>query len=168
MTTENWIAFGSAIVAVLSVLATAHYARRAERATEANRLISMGQAEISQRAAITVTRTAVREMAIKIADLLAGRKKDVLKADEKRRLEAYEAMFHEAVEDNINAYENGCMLYNDEKLDRGRFKKAYIREIQNLCEAESDHPCHGHLHPTDSSKFQAIWKVYREWHHHEA
>ncbi|MBN8628655.1 MAG: hypothetical protein J0M17_24555 [Planctomycetes bacterium] len=166
MKIENWIAVASAAIAFVSFLATMYFANRAARSTETNRLISMGQAETSQRAAITVTRTAVREMGMKIADLLAGRKPTDLKADEKRRLDTYMTLFNETVEDNLNAYETGCMLYIDGKLDKTRFKSAYIREVQNLCEAAAEHPCHAHLHPEGSSKFQAIWKVYREWHHH--
>lgn len=166
MTIANWIAVASAAISFLSFLATMFFANKASQSTEINRLIAMGQAETSQRAAITVTRTAVREMGIKIADLVAGRKVADLKADERRQYELYQGMFAETIEDNLNAYETGCMLYIDGKLDKNRFKSAYIREIQNLCEAPAGHPCHAHLNPEGSSKFQAIWKAYREWHHH--
>ena len=95
-----------------------------------------------------------------------GRRSDELKAQDKRRLEILEKAFRSAVEDNLNAYEDACAKYVDGKIDKERFKKSYISEVQRLC-AEKTSVITDLMHPDTTSKFQAIWKVYREWHIHE-
>lgn len=167
MSARDWIAFGSAIVSVLSLLATIFFASRASSAAKSASNTAMGQAETALRTAITVTRQAVRDIGLQIGSFVNGRRRDQLKADEKRRLEAYERPFNEALEDNLNAYEEACSKYIDNKIDRERFRKSYHREIQNLCEAKEENSMYEFLHPADTCRFQCIWTVYREWFHHE-
>jgi hypothetical protein len=167
MNAAEWIALGAAGVSVLSLIATVFFAAAAGRAAHLASSINMGQAETALRSAITATRQPVRQLAVEIASLLDGRRSDQLSAEEKRRLNGYELPFNEAVEDNLNAYETACAHYIDNKIDRQRFHRLYVREIQNLCECDGENPVHAFIHPEGSSKFQAIWKVYREWHHLE-
>ena len=78
----------------------------------------------------------------------------------------YVLCYEEAIEDNLNAYEEACARYIDNKVDRDRFRKMFFSEIANLVrkkEAE-DHITFGLLHPEGQSLFQNIWRVYREWH----
>jgi hypothetical protein len=151
------VVFGviSIIFGVLSILGA-----RASRKT------AMGQAETSLRASIRVTRQAVRDLAIKIGEVIDGTAQSKLTSEQKRKLEALDKPFREAVEDNLNAYEDACAKYLDNKIDRERFKKMYVEEIRNLC-VEKQGPVADLMHPEGTSKFQAIWKVYREWHVHE-
>lgn len=131
-----------------------------------SRRIAMGQAETGLRASIRLTRQAVRDLTIRIGEVLDGANPNKLTAEQRRRLQPLDKAFREAVEDNLNAYEDACAKYRDKKIDRVRFKKMYIDEIRNLC-IEKEGPIHDLMHPEGASKFQAIWKVYREWHIHE-
>jgi len=104
---------------------------------------------------------------MRIHTFLDGRRRDQLNAEDKRKLAAFEGPFKEALEDNLNAYEDACGKYRDNKIDKTRFTNMYIREVQNLCECDSENPVHGLMHPQASCKFEAIWTVYQEWHRHE-
>jgi hypothetical protein len=167
MDEKTSISFWSAVVSFLSLCATIYFARRAATAAGRSQAVALGSAELSLRSAITVTRQAVRQIGIEAANVRDGRRDDELNAAEKRKLGAYDSAFREALEDNLNAYEGACAKYLDEKIDRIRFRKMYLDEIGNLCRAKDSHPIHAFMHPADNSKFQAIWKVYREWHIHE-
>lgn len=161
------IALGSAVVALISLLVTIYFASDARRSVRRAQDISVGQAETSLRSAISATRQPIRGLSTDVTALMNGRRRDQLNAEEKRKLSAFEGPLKEAVEDNLNAYEDACAKYRDDKIDKERFKKMYIREVQNLCECTSESPMHSFMHPEGNSKYQAIWKVYREWHHHE-
>lgn len=66
-------------------------------------------------------------------------------------------------EDYLNAYDEACAKYIDNKIDKTRFKKTYFDEIKNLVENE-----HGKEKiDTDTTRFRAIRKVYNEWHNLE-
>lgn len=155
---EVLMAIGTSVSIVFGALSVfaALYARK----------IAMGQAETALRASIRMTRQAVRDLAIKIGDVMEGVNPTKLSAEQRRRLEPLDKAFREAVEDNLNAYEDACAKYLDKKIDRARFKKMYIDEIRNLCQVREG-VIHDFIHPEGASKFQAIWKVYREWHIHE-
>jgi len=108
----------------------------------------------------------VREFALRVDEIRIGRRDDQLKADEKRRLSGMTKAYREALEDHLNAYENACTKYIDGKIDRQRFRQSYVTEIRNLCEQKQG-TIHDLLHPESTSRFEAIWKVYKEWHRHE-
>lgn len=81
-----------------------------------------------------------REKKIEIADLLSGI----------------------AQEEMLNAYEEACMKYLDAKIDKTRFRKTYIKEIQRLVEDDNTKDEFG-----TSSPYTAIKEVYEEWHNLE-
>lgn len=64
------------------------------------------------------------------------------------------------MESYLNAYEDACGKYLDKKIDEVRFKKSYISEIKNICEKEL---YNAFMQPESTSKYTAIWKVYKEW-----
>ena len=68
-----------------------------------------------------------------------------------------------ALEDVANAYDEACMKYLDGKVDKARFKRAYINEIKNW--VESDAVKDKYVMP--QSKFHATVKVYNEWYNLE-
>ena len=129
---------------------------------------SAGQIETGLRSEIRATRKAARDASIALAEATSrvqGDKRELSKAD-KERLMPYVLCYEEAIEDNLNAYEEACARYIDNKVDRDRFRKMFFSEIANLVrkkEAE-DHITFGLLHPEGQSLFQNIWRVYREWH----
>jgi hypothetical protein len=166
MNAANWIALGSAVVSVLSFLGTIIFSWRAAASARNSRDVAIGAAESSLRSAISTTRQRVEDRALQIATILNGRRRCDLKVADERMLEPHEKAFRSAVEDNLNAYEDACAKYRDGKIDIARFKKMYINEIQNLCVVK-DSPITEFMNPEGASKFQAIWRVYREWHIHE-
>lgn len=160
MDTKEWlmaagtaVSLGSAVVAVFALVM--------------NRKVAMGQAETSLRTSIRVTRQSVRDLTIQISSLLDGRRDDQLRAEDRRRLQPLANAFKDAVEENLNAYEDACAKYLDRKIDRKRFQKMYITEIRNLIECDSENVMHEMLHPEGTSRFRAIWKVYHRWHNLE-
>ncbi|MBQ0051262.1 MAG: hypothetical protein KBT11_04255 [Treponema sp.] len=70
-----------------------------------------------------------------------------------------EKLYKAALEDVLNAYDEACMKYIDEKIDKERFKKNYLNEIKNLVETNETKD-NFFVKP---AKFQAIEKVYNEW-----
>jgi hypothetical protein len=69
------------------------------------------------------------------------------------------------VEDWLNAYEEACAKYIDDKIDRKRFRQLYRREVRQICEASEERQAEiwKLLQPESTSSYSAIWKVYKEW-----
>jgi len=153
---------GSTIFAIVACFARSGAKRQAQRAND----IATGQSETALREAIAMARQRIEDAALRITELVHGRKADKLPAQEKRRLDGLERLHRAAVENYLNAYEDACGKYIDRKIDRGRFKKAFIREVEKLCDPK--HKSYKRLmHPKSTSNYEAIWKVYDEWHRHE-
>ena len=150
---------GSTIFAVLSVFARRGAKKQADRAND----IAVGQAETGLRDNIDVARQRIEDASLRIADLLGGRKPDRLNADEKRHLDVMEKARASAIEGFLNRYEDACSKYIDDKIDRERFRKMYFKEIANLCDPNVASYA-THMHPESTCRFEAIWKVYKEWH----
>lgn len=163
MDIDTAIALTSAVVASISAATTFWFSVLASKSAALAGKVAMGQSEISIRDSITATRTRVEDIAQDLEEFLAGRRPNQLNAAESRQLESFKKRNMSATENFLNAYENGCGLYIDGKVDRDRFKKSYRREIQNICEAKAENPIHSFMNPADISNFRAIWKVYREW-----
>ena len=77
--------------------------------------------------------------------------------------ETLKASVSAALEDIANAYDEACMKYLDGKVDKARFKRAYINEIKNW--VEDDVVKDKYVMP--QSKFHATVKVYNEWYNLE-
>lgn len=67
-----------------------------------------------------------------------------------------EQLIEAAFQDYVNAYEEACMKYIDNKIDRERFRKTYITEITNLVKKRES------MFGT-ASNYTAIKRVYDEW-----
>lgn len=63
------------------------------------------------------------------------------------------------LEDLLNAYDEACAKYIDNKVDKKRFKKIYDVEIRQLYEENSLED----KFQKQTTRFQAIRKVYNEW-----
>ena len=83
--------------------------------------------------------------------------------DEERRFQATSKAFWAAIENNINAYENACAKYADNKVDRHRFKKIYKTEIRKLVQ----NPKFAKYFDEVKSEYRNILNVYKEWEHLE-
>lgn len=68
-----------------------------------------------------------------------------------------------ALEEVCNVYDEACMKYLDNKVDKKRFKKTYISEIKNWINSEQVKD--RYLVP--QTKYNATVNVYAEWHNME-
>lgn len=75
-----------------------------------------------------------------------------------------EKLFYSSLEDLINHYDRGCMLYLDNKIDKKRFETEYSVEIRNLVEKGE---YKDRYFPAHTSKFKAVLKVYNNWENKE-
>lgn len=64
-------------------------------------------------------------------------------------------------EDLLNAYEEACAKYIDNKVDKKRFYKMYVSEIRQLVENEPYKKIFNEI----GCKFDAIINVYNKWNH---
>lgn len=64
-----------------------------------------------------------------------------------------------ALEDVLNAYDEACAKYIDNKVDKERFKKLYATEIRNIVEDINTKK----YYVMPQSKYQATVKVYDKW-----
>ena len=64
-----------------------------------------------------------------------------------------------ANERNLNAYEEACAKYLDNKVDKERFRKNYHIEIRQLVEDTNNKD----KFDATTSPYKAILKVYKEW-----
>ena len=170
MDVGDWTALGSAIVAVISLIVTIIFSliavcasRRSQTSAKRSQDIALGQAENELRAAISRSRERTGDLAVQITEVLDGRKADKLPAADRRRYESLEKVFNSSVEETLNAYENACGKYIDNKVDRQRFEKTYFEEVRKICE-QRDNFVAELMHPETPSHFKAIWHVYHEWH----
>ena len=153
---KDWIAFGAAIVSVVSAIVS-------WAGASVTRRLAMGQAETALRAAIRATRESVRDIAIKIAEVKGGTADENYSEDQKAKLEILSHTFREATEDNLNSYEDACGKYLDKKIDRDRFKRMFYTEIVNLGQVQENSVIYSMMYPEQQSRFKAIWKVYHQW-----
>ena len=169
----DYVALGSAGIALVSMFVTIYFSSRAASASreslrgadKANN-IAIGQTETSLREQIMIARNRMEDCGLKIGVFLKGRKKEDLNKEELPHLDFLERTWHSSIENCLNAYEDACGKYLDDKTDKARFKKAYINEVKNICDPKRT-SYERLMHPESTSNFEAIWKIYKEWHRHE-
>ena len=120
------------------------------RANNAHK-IAQGQIELSIHQLINQTKKDVMEISLKIADKCSDNSDQIKTVLTKA--------FNSAVEQNLNAYDEACAKYLDNKVDKERFKKNYHVEIRQLVENES----YKDKFDSNTSPYKGILKVYREW-----
>lgn len=173
MDSGDYIAIGSAGIAVVSMFVSIYFSSRASSASkeslnnaEKANNIAIGQTETSLREQIMNARNRMEDCGFKIQDFLKGRKKETLTEEELPHLEFLENGWRSSTESYLNAYEDACGKCIDGKTDKTRFKKAYINEIKNICDPKRM-SYERLMHPESTSNYEAIWKMYKEWHRHE-
>ena len=75
-------------------------------------------------------------------------------------LESKTLRYSQAIESMLNAYEESCTKYLDNKIDKIRFKKSYSTSITQLVEQEDLKKYFDGV----QSRYKGILKVYKEWH----
>lgn len=126
-----------------------------------NTRMSSGHAEISIFQTIRDSRLRADQVAVDLEEFSALTASKVSRADE-RKLKMLQHRLEYAAEENLNALELACGLYVDNKVDRRRFKLFYKDEIAEVCKSTAPEYTKK-LQPVDTSQYNLIWKVYREW-----
>lgn len=140
----------SAVVAFISALVSAYFAYRSQSAQS-------GGLELEIREAIRSTRARVADISLThIKTLIAGANEP---GGGDPHYKAIKAAFDEAVEDNLNAYDEGCAKYLDNKVDKVRFKKSYENEVRELFDNEDLKK----FLDGKNSRFYNINRVYDLW-----
>lgn len=179
MNTQQWLTVITAIMAALSLaslLVTIHFSNRArkdrERSAEYQKManqyaerandIAVGVAENELLRDITSARRRFEDVSAEVESIVEGRAPSELSDQEKRRLKEINLRRGSSMEELLNTYENACSKYRDGKTDRDRFKKTYFSQIRNLFEPPGN-AFRDLLHPEGTSRYKALWRVYKEW-----
>lgn len=133
------------LIAVLSYL----LAKRANSTASANT-----ELYINER--ITNTKEKVSEISMLMSSLITKKNKT---NEEEEQLKIFQFNFKAAVENNLNAYEESCAKYLDNKVDKKRFHKQYKTEVRQLVENEQ----FKEYFDRASSRYRSILKTYNEW-----
>lgn len=75
-------------------------------------------------------------------------------------LESKTLRYKQAIESMLNAYEESCTKYIDNKIDKVRFRKSYSASIRKLVEQKEFESYFDGV----KSSYKGILKVYKEWH----
>lgn len=140
------------LISVFAIVFSTKASTKANSLVERNNQFVAGQTELQLSQTIDETKRHLMNVTFKIAELPTD-------ADEKVKT-MLNSLFLSAQESNVNAYESACGLYLDNKIDIHRFKKLYHIELRQLVENQS---FKDFFNPESTSKYQAIWKVYRKW-----
>lgn len=148
-----------AIAILLSAYAIHQTAKTDEKANQAidvaNR-ISNGQIELNIASLIIQTENRVMDLSLEMSKFFTD---EELTPSQKKQLDFLKIAHKQAVESNLNAYEEACAKYLDEKTDKERFKRMYYTPIRRLVESDE---LKDNFDPVRSS-FKCILKVYKQW-----
>lgn len=120
------------------------------KSNQANK-VAQGEIEISINQMINQTKKDILDITLTIAE--ASDNKNILNHALKL-----------ARESNLNAYEEACAKYLDNKVDKERFKRNYSIEIRQLVENEN----YKRYFDANTSPYKCILKVYNDWNNLEA
>lgn len=136
--------------------------RKSQEATDLANRINNGQIEISIATLITQTENRVADISIEMGKYIAN--KETLSKSELVELGFYEGAYKQAIQSNLNAYEEACAKYIDKKVDTERFKRMYDRPIRRIVEEDE---FKAYFDAVVKSPYKCILKVYDEWYNHE-
>lgn len=119
---------------------------------------SSASIEISLLDSITSADEKIGECSAAMDDLLAKGVEN-LNDEEKTLLELKTKRYNTAKENYLNAIEEACAKYLDNKIDKKRFKKAYSSSVRKVVENQNFKK---YFDPV-TSKYKAILKVYDKW-----
>lgn len=131
----------------------------ANKANNSANKVANGEIELSIFSIIKETETRVMDLTIEMS------KFDIenLNSQEEKQYNILTMAFNQAIESNLNAYEEACAKYLDGKVDVDRFSRMYHTPIRNLVEHEDYEK---YFKPITSS-YKCILKVYKRWHNLE-
>ena len=142
MKIEIMISIVGAIISIIALIKSFNTDRKTHN-------FAQGQIEIQVREMISQKKTRYADLGIQ----LEGNPEN---ASLKNAINA-------ALEEVLNAYDEACSKYIDNKIDKKRFKKLYIEEIKNIVDGSETKQYYLMPH----SKYKATVKVYDEWYNLE-
>lgn len=152
----SWVDFLALVVAGVSFIYTWRQGisqekkiRIAEENAEKALRLSEGAIEIQMRNSIGAARSAVNNLFIQIKQLKLQYPDQNLD---------FSSVLNSIMEELLNQYDRGCMLYLDRKIDRDRFRMEYFKEITNLVDDKN----FTRYFEEENVRFSSILKVYRE------
>lgn len=128
--------------------------KKANKTSEEVTRIANGEVELAIGNSIRSTQQRVSDVAIKIAEI------EECKTISEGYISELRKIYYQAVEANLNAYDEACALYRDKKIDTERFKKNYHSSIKALVE---DNELKGRYFDSLVSRYECILEVYNEW-----
>lgn len=147
------IIIGGTNLIVASVVAISTYlnSRQLKKLQEKNLKLNMAQTELYIQELLVNARKIFLDMTLE-------RLKLSINNENTKQNDLNDSLIKHTLQEVLNSYEIACMKYLDDKVDKDRFKKTYIKEITDLFKTESYKKL---LDETNS--FQAIKKVNNEW-----
>lgn len=130
---------------------------KANELSQKDNLLAQADIEFQIASNIRETENRVSDIGIEVAKNLGEDVEDNVK-------EMFRKVFNQAIESNLNAYEEACAKYLDGKVDKDRFKKNYHKQIRRLIEDSKDLMKY---FDKPSSAYKCILKVYNEWYNLE-
>ena len=149
----------SLIVALFSFGFSMKSQAKASLLANENTRLSNGMIELEVRSAIREETARVNDISIMLNPLISKSKAGTLTNEQSIELEGLSKNWKAAIQGMLNAYEEACTKYLDDKIDKVRFKKTYQVEIRNLLEANNLKK----FFDSHSSRYKAIIKVYNDW-----
>ena len=146
MTIYEYLMILFSAVAIISSLIAIY---RAEEASKKSNETAMGQTQVEIRSLIESTRK----------DLAEANVKYIRHARPDEFNEALRMAQKAAIERHLNAYDEACAKYLENKVDRESFKRLYRTEIKNLVESSVT----SEYIMKNETDYQDIRKVYAEW-----
>jgi hypothetical protein len=126
--------------------------------------LSQAQVEIDVRARITQATRDLHEFSAKYGALLAKAKSNPsgMTIDERDHLVLAKEAAKSVTEEYLNAYDEACQKYRDDKIDKKRFKKSYVNQVREIGEDKEYHEILKLGH-----RYAAFNAVFDEWENHE-
>ena len=142
------------------------FSHQANSLAEKANTLAAGDAETAMMESIRSAWEQVDRIRGELDQILHGRSKSKLSAEETRRIAGMENGLRFAIERVCDSYEAACGRYLDGKCDKERFRKLFFDSIRQLVQNDTE-TFKQVLKPGPASKYGAILKVYTEWHHLE-
>lgn len=136
---------------------------KTNKLSEENTRLQNASVELEIRNLINSAKKELEEKVSNLRFFQEKEKKKILTEDEEIQFTIAKERCQNAKQEYLNAFEESCMKYLDEKVDKDRFKKTYIIELQNIVSSEAFKS----FIDTTSSPYNAIKTVYTEWYNHE-
>ena len=139
----------SCLISLFTIYYTIHKNKKNEQLVEK---LNSANLEVMIAERISVARVQCEDLHLIIAEKCDG-------ITDKKQLEAFQKSLNSKRENYLNAFDDACSMYVDDKIDKERFKKNYRNSILQIF---SDDNYKKLLNLETACKFQSLLMLYRE------